>query len=122
MNTADRVFGVLQLLAACGHTVGTIVLTQYMSGIFVWSLGASIGMFLTVALNLMRAGRPEDRTVAVLAMAGCCGQLALCLAFGVNIGNLADPRVVGNCAIAVVLLGFGARTLAGMAGRVPAAD
>ena len=111
MKTADRLFGCLQILGACGHTLGTIVLAPFMSGIFVWSLGASIGMFLTAALNLLRAGRPDDRTVALLAVAGSGAQLVLCLAFGKSIGNLADPRVVGNCVITAILLCFGIRTL-----------
>ncbi|MBV8728508.1 MAG: hypothetical protein JO336_01740 [Acidobacteriia bacterium] len=112
MKTADRLFGWLQILGACGHSLGTILLVPFMSGLFVWSLRASIGMFLTAALNLLRAGRPDDRTVALLAMAGSRGQLLLCLAFGKSIANFADPRVVGNCVIAAMLFGFGVRTLA----------
>ena len=57
MRIADRLFGWLQILSACGHAAGTIVLVQFISGLFVWSLGASIGMFLTGALNLVRAGQ-----------------------------------------------------------------
>ena len=117
MKIADRLFGWLQLLGACGHTAGTIVLVPFMSGLFVWSLGASIGMFLTAALNLLRAGRPTDRTVALMATAGSGGQLLLCLAFGKSIGNFADPRVVGNCVIATVLLLFGIRTIAVIGGK-----
>ncbi len=112
IKIADRLFGWLQMLGACGHTAGTIVLVPFMSGLFVWSLGTSIGMFLTAALNLLRARRPGDRTVALLATAGSGGQLLLCLAFGKSIANFADPRVVGNCVIAIVLLCFGIRTLA----------
>jgi uncharacterized membrane protein len=112
MKTADRLFGWLQILGACGHSLGTILLVPFMSGLFVWSLGASIGWFLTAALNLLRAGRLDDRTVALLAMAGSGGQLLLCLAFGKSIANLADPRVVCNFVIAAVLLCFGVRTLA----------
>ena len=117
MKTADRFFGCLQLLCACGHTMGTIVLVPFMAPLFVWSLGASIGMFLTGALNLVRAGRPGDQTVAWLATGGSGGQILLCLAFGQSIANLADPRVVGNCVTAAVLICFGARTLTGI-GRV----
>jgi hypothetical protein len=112
IKIADRLFGWLQMLGACGHTAGTIVLVPFMSGLFVWSLGASIGMFLTAALNLLRAGRPGDRAVALMATAGSGGQLLLCLAFGKSIANFADPRVVGLSVIATALLCFGIRTLA----------
>jgi hypothetical protein len=112
MKVADRLFGWLQILGACGHTAGTILLAPFMSGLFVWSLGASIGMFLTAALNLLRAARPGDRTVAFLAVAGSGGQFLLCLAFGGSIANFGDPRVVANCLIAAVLFGFAVRTLA----------
>ena len=34
LRIVDRIFGVLLALAACGHTVGTILWTQPMSGLF----------------------------------------------------------------------------------------
>jgi hypothetical protein len=112
MKLADRVFGVLLILSSCGHTVGTILWTPFMSGLFVWSLGASIAAALTGVLNVVRAGRPGDRTIAVIATAATAGWLMLCVAFGKSIGNFADPRVVGNSVIATALLFFGIRTIA----------
>lgn len=111
MKKLDRTFGYLLILSCCGHTIGTIVLAPFMSGLFVWSLGASIAAALTGVLNVIRAGRPQDRAIATLAIAGAAGWLLICLAFGKSIGNLADPRVIGNTAISAALVVFGLRTL-----------
>lgn len=111
MKSTDRVFGVLLILSSCGHTVGTILWAPFMSGLFVWSLGASIAAALTGVLNVVRAGRPSDKTIAVIATAATAGWLMICLAFGKSIANFADPRVIGNCVIATVLVCFGVRTI-----------
>ena len=67
MKLADRAFGVLLILSICGHTVGTILWRPFMSGLFVWPLGASIAAALIGVLYVVRAGRPSDRTIAVPA-------------------------------------------------------
>lgn len=39
LKVVDRVFGCVLVLSSSGHTVGTVLWTGPMRGIFVWSLG-----------------------------------------------------------------------------------
>ncbi len=112
LNVIDRAFGILLILAACGHSVGTILWTPYMSGLFVWSLGSSLAAFVLAALHLVRAGRPADRPLASIAGVGTACWIAVALGFGISIGNLVDPRVMTHVLISCVLVGFSIRTLA----------
>jgi hypothetical protein len=111
MKIVDRTFGWLLVLCTCGHTLGTFKLIPLMSGMFVWSLGSSLAMALLGALNLVRAGRPEDKTLATITAIGTFAWLLLALAFGQSIGNMGDPRVVGNAVIAAALVVFSIATL-----------
>jgi len=70
MQRIDRIFRVLLILAARGHTVGTILWTQPMSGIFIWSPGSSLAGLLLGTLNIVRAARPHDKTLATIRPVG----------------------------------------------------
>jgi hypothetical protein len=111
LKAIDRVFGALLILAACGHTAGTVLRTPFMSGIFVWSLGSSLAAFLLAALHLVRAGRPWDRPLAGIAAVGTACWILVALGFGVSIGNVVDPRVMTQAGVSAVLVGFSVRTL-----------
>jgi hypothetical protein len=106
-------FGVLLILAACGHTVGTILWTQPMSGIFIWSLGSSLAALLLGTLNIVRAARPHDKTLAAVTLVGTACWAALAFAFGRSIGNVLDPRPLGHVIISIILVVFSATTLRG---------
>src|SRR5215813_12160511 len=114
LRTADRIFGVLLILAACGHTVGTILWTKPMSGVFIWSLGSSLAALLLGTLNLVRAGRPDDKTLAAITLIGTACWAAVAFELGKSIGNVVDPRPLGNVIISLVLVVLGAATLSGM--------
>jgi hypothetical protein len=60
--------------------------------------------------NLIRAGRPEDHTLAWVCLAGCGVWAVVALAFGAYIGNLADPRADLHALAAVVLTVFSFRS------------
>lgn len=111
MKIIDRIFGGLLVFGACGHTVGTVTMTEWMSGLFVWSLGSALAAGLLGALNIVRAGRPEDRTLAIITAIGtfCWGLVAL--GFGKSIGAMADPRVLSHALFSAVLVAFSIRTL-----------
>ena len=111
LRTVDRIFAVLLALAACGHTVGTVLLTQPMSGIFIWSLGSSLAAGLLAALNFVRAGRPDDKILAVINRCGDCVLGTCGFAFGVSIHNVFDPRPLGHVVISVALVIFSAISL-----------
>ena len=111
MKTIDRIFGWLLIVGSAGHTAGTVMWTEPMSGIFIWSLGSSLAAALLGVLNLVRAGRPGDRTLALITTIGTALWAALALAFGVSIHNVLDPRPMIHIVVSVVLVVFGVRTL-----------
>jgi len=111
LKIIDRIFGCLLVLASCGHTVGTILWTKPMSGMFIWSLGAALAGLLLGALNIVRAGRPEDRTLAVITSIGTACWGLVTFGFGKSIGNIFDPRPLGHVIISMVLVIFGLITI-----------
>ena len=111
MKTVDRIFGVLLILGACGHTIGTLVWLQPGSGIFIWSLGSSLAATLLGVLNIVRAGRPDDKTLAAITAVGSTCWALLTLGFGLSINNVLDLRPAGHFVIAVALTIFSAITL-----------
>lgn len=111
LKVVDRIFGGLLVLASAGHTAGTILWTQPMSGIFIWSLGSSLAAALLGALNIVRAGRPEDKTLAAITAIGTACWALVTFAFGKSIGNLLDPRPLSHMVISLVLVIFSAVTL-----------
>jgi hypothetical protein len=111
LKVVDRIFGCLLALAACGHTVGTILWTQSMSGIFIWSLGSSLAAGLLATLNIVRAGRPDDKTLAVITLVGTGCWALVAFGFGVSIHNYLDPRPLGHVVISIILVFFSGITL-----------
>jgi hypothetical protein len=111
LKVVDRIFGWLLVLASCGHTVGTILWTKPMSDIFIWSMGSSLAGLLLGTLNIVRAGRPDDKTLATITMVGTACWALLTFAFGRSIGNVFDLRVVGHVVISIVLVIFSAMML-----------
>jgi hypothetical protein len=117
MKIVDRIFGVLLILGTCGHIAGTLKTAPPMSSIWIWSLGAGLGGLVLGPLHLVRAGRPNDRAVALIATLGSVGWFFIALAFGVSIHHVLDFRPFGHMIISAVLVGFGLRTLLGGAGN-----
>ena len=107
----DRVFCGLMALAALGHLFGTFKLTQVGTGLFVWSLSGVLAAGLLVALNLLRNARPQDKTLAVIALAGNLGWLGIVVLFSLSVGNLLDFRVLFHGIAAAGLGYFSFRTL-----------
>jgi hypothetical protein len=111
LKTIDRIFGWLLILGSAGHTIGTVLWTEPMSGIFLWSLGSSLAAALLGVLNLVRAGRRQDKTLALITTIGTAFWAALALTFGFSIHNVLDPRAMTHFIVSVVLVIFGVRTL-----------
>jgi hypothetical protein len=111
LGNIDRTFGWLLILGACAHAMGTILGYPLMSAIFLWSLGSSLAGLLLGALNIIRAGRPSDKTLAAITFAGTFCWLVLALALGKSIGNIFDPRPFLTAIFSAVLVVFSARTL-----------
>ena len=113
LQITDRICGWLLVLATCGHVAGTFVAYRAMSSIFVWSLGSALAGLLLGALNIVRAGRPHDKTLAVIATLGTACWALVAFGYGKSIGNVLDPRPVTHIVVATALVFFGVRTLRG---------
>lgn len=111
MLKVDRAISWLLAVAVALHCIGTFYFFAPMSPIFVQSLSGGIAGFLVVALNLLRAGRESDRAIARLAMAGALAWAGIGILFGFSVGNPLDPRGLIHAVLALMLVGFGARTL-----------
>src|SRR5689334_3464257 len=93
MRWLDRGLSLLLILGGVGHTLGVIQFYKDPDTLF-WSLTDSVLIFLVAALNLLRSWRIGDRGLAGVAMSGAAANLAIALAFGRLIGNMADVRVI----------------------------
>lgn len=100
MRTVDRTFGCLLVLGSVGHSIGTVRWMPATSDAFVWSLGSSLAAALLGALNLVRAGRPGDRTLAAITAVGTACWMLVAFGFGRSIGNRGDPRALFHALVA----------------------
>jgi peptidoglycan/LPS O-acetylase OafA/YrhL len=107
----DRVFCGLMAFAALGHLFGTLKLTQFGTGLFVWSLSGVLAAALLVALNILRNSRPKDKTLAGIALVGNLAWIGIVVLFGLSIGNLFDFRAVFHGIAAMGLSYFSFQTL-----------
>ena len=111
MKTLDRLLGCILILGGVGHTFGSLQFYKHEQLTLLWSLSFSLFIFLLGALNLVRAGRPNDTTVAwICLVAGLCHIIAT-LRFGVLISNLFDFRVVLFILVTVGLCAMSLRTI-----------
>ena len=113
MKIADRTFGGLLALASLLHAVGSVARYGDRHETLLWALSATLAGLLLASMNLLRVGRPHDRTLAWVCFAGCLGWAALVIGFGLLIGNLLDFRVLIQGAIIAVLTIFSLRTAVG---------
>jgi hypothetical protein len=111
----DRLFAALLLVGGVLHAFGSIYGYRLGSEVLVWALSGSLAAILLAVLNLVRAGRPEDRTLAWITFCGCLCWAAVAIAFGAAIGNVADPRVLWHAISALALAAFSLRTAIGRA-------
>ncbi len=113
MKLLDKTFGVLLLVGSMLHAYGSMSSYQFGTQELVWALAGSLAGGLTAAINLLRAARPEDTTLAWVAFVASIGWCAVAIGFGAAIGNLFDPRVLWHAISALALAGFSLRTLRG---------
>jgi hypothetical protein len=107
----DRLFGALLLIGACLHGIGALRAYPPGSDTLVWSLSGSLAAGLLAVLNLVRADRPADHVLAWITLVGSLCWVAIAVAFGAAIANVADPRVLWHAIAGLVLAGFSLRTL-----------
>jgi hypothetical protein len=111
----DQFFGGLLLIGAILHGFGSIANYPARSQILVWALAGSLAAGLLAVLNLVRARRPADRTLAWITFFGSLCWVAVAIGFGVAIGNVYDPRPLWHAITALVLAAFCLRTALGWA-------
>jgi hypothetical protein len=104
----DRILSCLLILGGLGHTAGSMRFYAGDQMTLLWALCASLFVFLFAAISFIRAGRPEDKTLAWLCLAAGLCWIVASLRFGVLIGNLFDFRPIiftvltlGLCAMCV---------------------
>jgi len=117
MKLVDRIFGCLLLLGGVGHTAGTLIGYKDKPELMLWSLCASLFVFLLGTLNLVRAGRRGDRTLGWITLVFNVCWMVSVVAFGRLIQNMADPRVISFLVIALVLCGMSVRSIGERQGR-----
>jgi hypothetical protein len=110
MKALDRAFGCLMILGGMGHGMGSYRAYSNEPMALLWALSASFAVFLLAAINLLRAGRTGDCTLAWISLAGCVGQIGFALWFGLLIGNVFDFRPMGNLIITLALAMFSLRS------------
>jgi hypothetical protein len=106
----DRICGWLLILGGCGHSMGSYAAYKDQPMTLLWALSATLAGFLLAALNLLRVGRPADRTLAWVCVVGNLVWLVFIFIFGKLIGNLLDFRVVIQTCITILLLLLSVRT------------
>lgn len=103
MKILDRICGWLLILGACGHSMGSYNAYKDQPMTLLWALSASIAGVLLAALNLLRVGRPTDRSLAWVCVVGNLVWLIFVYVFGRLIGNLLDFRVVIQASVTIAL-------------------
>ena len=111
LAAVDRACAWLLLVGAALHSYGALTLHPVGSEIQVWALSGSLAAALTAVLNLVRAQRPLDITLAWITFTASLGWVAVALGFGVSIGHLVDLRVIWHAVAAAMLAAFSLRSI-----------
>jgi hypothetical protein len=111
MNRVDLFFGWLLVLGGLLHAVGSWTGYRQSPELLLWALSGSLAAILVATLNVLRVGRPADRSLAVASFVGSVVWMAIALGFGFVIGNVLDPRVMIHAVNAGVLAIFSVRSL-----------
>ncbi|HTZ57346.1 MAG TPA: hypothetical protein VMB49_04580 [Acidobacteriaceae bacterium] len=111
MKILDRVLSCLLILGGAGHTAGSLQFYKADPMTQLWSLCASLFLFLLGAINLVRAGRRDDKALAWICLAGGLCWIGASIRFGWLIGNLLDFRAVVFVVITLGLCAMCLRTL-----------
>jgi hypothetical protein len=120
MTKIDRGLAWLLVLGAVGHLFGSWFGYQQQPETLVWALSGSLAALLVAAINLLRVGRPHDRALAAVSVAGSLAWAAVALGFGNAIGNVLDARVLMHAVSAALLAAMSVRTWTQSAARRPA--
>lgn len=111
MRLVDRIFGWILIVGAVLHGIGSYLGYRSQSMLLLWALCASLAALLVGVINLLRAGRPSDRSVAWIALLGSLAWAIAAFTFGALIGNVFDVRALIHGVTALALAVFSMKTL-----------
>jgi hypothetical protein len=92
LKVLDRILGCVLILGGVGHTFGSFLGYKNNQMMLLWSLSASLFIFLLGSLNLVRAGRQRDVALCWLCLVGGLCHIVSSIRFGILIGNVFDFR------------------------------
>ncbi len=107
----DRICSMVLLLGTIGHSIGSFTAYSTNRETLLWALCGSALCGVVGLLNLLRAFRNGDKGLAGIALVGTVAWLAGSIGFGLVIGNLADPRVIGFTIACLGLIYFNLKVL-----------
>jgi len=120
VKVLDRVLGWLLVVGGLLHALGSWTAYRNAPPELLWALSGSLAALLLAALNLLRAGRPQDRPLAWVSLGGCLAWIVVSVSFGRVIGNVLDPRAVIHALNAAALAVMSWRTLVRVSRQVAA--
>jgi hypothetical protein len=77
LKIVDRLFAWLLVLGGLLHAYGSLKSYEAQTPELVWSLAGSFAAILLAAVNLLRADRPSDRTLAWVSFIACLCWVAI---------------------------------------------
>lgn len=111
MRAVDRTFAVLLILCGVGHSFGSYLAYKTNQMELLWSLCASLFIFLLGTLNLLRASRTDDRALGWICLVAGLAWVCSSLRFGQLAGNLLDIHAVIFIVLSLGLCGFSLMTI-----------
>lgn len=109
MRMFDRIFGWLMVVAALLHSFGAWSAYRSQHEMLLWSLAAGLAELYLAGMNLIRAERRHDLSLARLCVAGNVTWLVVVICFAGLIGHFLDPRVLIQFVVTAVLLAMSLR-------------
>ena len=107
LKTLDRILSCLLILGGIGHTLGSLQFYKSDQLTLLWSLCASLFIFLLGAVGFIRAGRPQDSALAWVCLVPASAGLPF---FTLRFADRQPPRLrplvfglltLGLCALCV---------------------
>ena len=116
MFIARLIFSAILFIGALLHGYGSFLAFPDRGPALVWSLGSSAFAIFLAAVCVLSAYRTDDRALAAICIGGCLAWVAVVIAYGMSIGNAADPRVLYHAVTGLALAGLALAGLFGAAG------
>lgn len=112
LRVTDYAFSAALILFAAAHGfIGSPATYGWSSPQAVWSFSGTIAAWMIAAVNILRAGRPGDRSLAVVALAGAVAWIGLIVWLASLSGAFSDIRMVLHIGAGTGLAIFSVRSI-----------